>query len=152
IGFNAASLAPGANTRGKDRAMGFTGPGIACDYLDIEGPLHDTWPPQSHRHLFGDLALREWKADPKSKVRPPKRRHDRQEMGAGKNRPDPVPGIWTVHSDEPLADADRLLAKFLPRAFRRPVADDTRKRYVDRVAERLIAGDCFETAMRWAYR
>src|SRR5205814_9848398 len=27
IGFNAASLAPGANTRGKLRAMGFTGPG-----------------------------------------------------------------------------------------------------------------------------
>ena len=48
IGFNAASLAPGANTRGKDRAMGFTGPGIACDYLDIEGPLHDVWPPKSH--------------------------------------------------------------------------------------------------------
>ena len=27
-----------------------------------------------------------------------------------------------------------------------------RKQYVDRVAERLKAGDCFETAMRWAYR
>ena len=27
-----------------------------------------------------------------------------------------------------------------------------RKQYVERVAERLKAGDCFETAMRWAYR
>jgi hypothetical protein len=152
IGFNAASLAPGANTRGKDRAMGFTGPGIACDYLDIEGPLHDVWPPRSHRHLFGDLPLAEFKQADQPKVRAPKRRPDRQDMGAGKNRPDPVKGVWTIHSDQPLVDADKLLAKFLPRAFRRPVDAPTRKLYVAKVADRLKAGDCFETAMRWAYR
>jgi hypothetical protein len=152
IGFNAASLAPGANTRGKDRAMGFTGPGIACDYLDIEGPLHEVWPPPSHRHLFGDLPLVEFKPPENPGIRAPKRKLDRQDMGAGKNRPDPVKSIWTVHSAQPLADADRLLARFLPRAFRRPVDAETRKQYVARVAERLQAGDCFETAMRWAYR
>jgi hypothetical protein len=152
IGFNAASLTHNAHTRGKDRAMGFTGPGIACDYLDIEGPLHDVWPPQSHKRLFGDLSLVEFKPAENSSVRPPKRRLDRQEMGAGKNRPDPVKGIWTVHSAQPLADADRLLGAFLPRAFRRPVDAEIRKQYVNRVAERLKAGDCFETAMRWAYR
>ncbi|HYT91164.1 MAG TPA: DUF1592 domain-containing protein, partial [Gemmataceae bacterium] len=152
IGFNAASLAPGAPTRGKNRAMGFTGPGIACDYLDIEGPLHDVWPPRSHQHLFGDLPLVEFKQADNPKVRAPKRWPVRQEMGAGKNRPDPVKGIWTVHSEQPLVDADRLLATFLPRAFRRPVDGETRKQYVARVAERLKAGDCFETAMRWAYR
>jgi hypothetical protein len=132
--------------------MGFTGPGIACDYLDIEGPLHDVWPPRSHQHLFGDLPLLEFKQADQPRVRAPKRRPDRQDMGAGKNRPDPVKGTWTVHSDQPLIDADRLLAKFLPRAFRRPVDAATRKQYVARVAERLQAGDCFETAMRWAYR
>jgi hypothetical protein len=152
IGFNAASLAPGANTRGKDRALGFTGPGIACDYLDIEGPLHDVWPPRSHQHLFGDLPLVEFKPMENPKVRAPKRKLDRQEMGAGRNKPDPVKGIWTVQSEQPLVDADRLLAKFLPRAFRRPVDAETRKQYVARVAQRLEAGDCFETAMRWAYR
>ncbi|MBL8798413.1 MAG: DUF1592 domain-containing protein [Planctomycetia bacterium] len=152
IGYNAASLAPGAHTRGKERAMGFTGPGIACDYLDIEGPLHDAWPPQSHRHLFGDLPVTEFKAADQSGVRAPKRRVDRQAMGMGKNRPDPVKGIWTVESKQPLVDADRLLATFLPRAFRRPVAAEVRKQYVARVEERLKAGDCFETAMRWAYR
>lgn len=152
IGFNAASLAPGAQTRGKDRALGFTGPGIACDYLDIEGPLHEVWPPKSHRHLFGDLPLVEVKREVNPKVRGPKRKPVRQEIGAGKNRPDPDAGLWTVQSEEPLVDADRLLAKFLPRAFRRPVDAETRKEYVARVAERLKAGDCFETALRWAYR
>jgi hypothetical protein len=152
IGFNAASLAPGANTRGKDRAMGFTGPAIACDYLDIEGPLHDVWPPKSHQELFGDLPLVEFKPADNPKVRGPKRKLVRQDMGAGKNRPDPLSGVWTVRSEQPLADADRLLGRFLPRAFRRPVDAETRKLYVDRAAERLKAGDCFETAMRSAYR
>jgi len=152
IGFNAASLAPGGNTRGKDRAMGFTGPAIACDYLDVEGPLHDVWPPPGHRHLFGDLPLVEYKKADHPGERAPKRKLVRQEMGAGKNRPDPATGIWTVRSEQPLVDADRLLATFLPRAFRRPVDAETRKQYVARAAERLKAGDCFETAMRWAYR
>lgn len=152
IGFNAASLAPGAQTRGKNRAMGFTGPGIACDYLDIEGPLHDAWPPTSHQILFGDLPIVEFKQADEPKTRAPKRRPVRQEMGAGKNRPDPANGVWTIKSDKPLQDADRLLAKFLPRAFRRPVDAAVRKQYLAKVEERLRAGDCFESAMRWAYR
>ena len=152
IGFNAASLAPGAQTRGKLRAMGFTGPGIACDYLDIEGPLHDVWPPRSHKALFGDLPIAEFKQADHPKVRAPKRKLVRQEMGAGKNRPDPPNGLWTVHSDQPLVDADRLLAQFLPRAFRRQVAVETRKQYLAKVEDRLKAGDCFESALRWAYR
>ena len=152
LGFNAASLAMGANTRGKDRAMGFTGPGIACDYLDIEGPLHDAWPPASHKRLFGDLPLAEFKPAENPGVRPPARKPTRQEMGAGKNRPDPEPGIWTVRSDQPLADADRRLADFLPRAFRRPVDAATRAGYVAIVADRLKAGDGFEASLIRAYR
>jgi Protein of unknown function (DUF1592)/Protein of unknown function (DUF1588)/Protein of unknown function (DUF1587)/Protein of unknown function (DUF1595)/Protein of unknown function (DUF1585)/Planctomycete cytochrome C len=150
IGFNAASLAGGGNTRGKNRAMGYTGPGIACDYLDIEGPIHDVWPPHSHKILFGDLPLALW--DKTDKARPPMHRVARQEMGAGHNRPDPAGPLFTVRSEQPLVDADRLLAGFLPRAFRRPVDDATRSGYVKLVDNRLKAGDCFETAMRWAYR
>jgi hypothetical protein len=102
--------------------------------------------------LFGDLPIA--KFDPKEHVgvRPPPRTPDRQQLFMGKNRPDPVEGIWTVTSAKPLEDADRLLADFLPRAFRRPVSVDVRKQYVERVAGRLKAGDCFEVTMRWAYR
>jgi hypothetical protein len=151
IGFNAASLAP-AHTRGPKRAMGFTGPGITCDYLDVEGPLHETWPPLGHKRLFGEVLIKQF--DPKANpgVRPPSRTPDRQQLFMGKNKPDPVEGIWTVMSDKPLEDADRLLADFLPRLFRRPVTAEVRKQYVERVSERLKAGDCFEVAMRWAYR
>ncbi len=152
IGFNVASLAPAANYYKKKRAMEFTGPGIACDFLDVEGPIHDTWPPLGHRRLFGDLPIKEFVAKDHPGVKPPVRTPDRQQLFMGKNQPDPLPGLWAVASDQPLEDADRLFADFLPRAFRRPVPAEVRKQYVARVDERLKAGDCFELAMRWAYR
>ncbi|HND53415.1 MAG TPA: DUF1592 domain-containing protein, partial [Pirellulaceae bacterium] len=165
IGFNTASLAPVANYARKGRALAFTGPGIVCDWLDVEGPLHEVWPPRSHQTLFGALPLREFAAQQQSKpqtpghtqasdspsVRPPVRTRVRQ-LGAGRNRPDPDPGVWTVASEKPLEDADRLLADFLPRLFRRPIDESVRKQYVQLVAERLKVGDCFETAMRSAYK
>lgn len=52
--------------------------------------------------------------------------------------------MWTVQSQQQLADAHRLLGSFLPRLFRRPVADEVRQQYVAIVEERLAAGDCFE--------
>jgi hypothetical protein len=152
IGFNTASLAPVANYARKGRAMAFTGPGIACDWLDVEGPIHTAWPPTSHKTLFDNLPMTEFKiSQGKTTPRPPQRKQIRQ-IGAGMNRPDPSPGIFTVQSNQPLADADRLLARFLPKAFRRPVPLDVRNAYVNKVADRLKAGDCFESAMRWAYR
>lgn len=151
IGFNTASLAPVANYSRKGRAMAFTGPGIAVDWLDIEGPLHDVWPPAAHSVLFDDLPLREFNKEEHPGIRPPARKRVRQ-LGAGMNRPDPSSGLWTVHSEQPLVDAGRLLAALLPKAFRRPVGADVLEGYLARVEERLEAGDCFETAMRWAYR
>lgn len=151
IGYNAASLVSG-HTRGPKRAMGFTGPGIACDYFEVEGPIHDTWPPIGHKRLFGDLPIREFKPKDHPGIKPPPRTPDRQQLFMARNKPDPIEGIWSVHSDKPLEDADRLLADFLPRAFRRPVTAEIRKLYVARVAERIKAGDCIELAMRYAYR
>ena len=157
FGFNTASLAPvvlyRVGTWGqKDRTMGFTGPCIVNDWLEVEGPLHDVWPPRSHRLLFGDLPLVEFKAAEQKAIRPPARKPLRQEIIGAKNRPEPVAGLWTPQSAQPLVDADRLLAGFLPKAFRRPVDVSVRKAYVAKVEERLQAGDCFESAMRWAYR
>ena len=157
FGFNTASLAPvvlyRVGTWGqKDRTMGFTGPCIVNDWIEVEGPLHDVWPPRSHRLLFGEMPLTEFKAAEQKDVRPPTRKPLRQEIIGTKNRPEPVVGVWTPQSTNVLADADKLLASFLPKAFRRPVDAIVRKEYVAKVEERLKAGDCFETAMRWAYR
>ncbi len=157
FGFNTASLAHvvlyRVGTWGQlDRTMGYTGPCIVSDWLDVEGPLNDVWPPRSHRVLFGEVPMKEWKKEEQKDERPPVRRPLKQEVIGANNRPVPMKEIWTVQSENPLADADRLLADFLPNAFRRPVPEEVRKGYVARVAERLKAGDCFETAMRSAYR
>ncbi len=157
FGFNTASLAPvvlyRVGTWGQlDRTMGYTGPCIVSDWLDVEGPINDVWPPRSHRLLFGDGALTEFKLTDHKDIRPPVRKRLQQEIIGATNRPEQFKGIWTVQSEDPLADADRLLANFLPKAFRRPVDAEMRKGYVARVADRLKAGDCFETAMRSAYR
>jgi hypothetical protein len=152
-GCDVASLAPVANYSRKGRAMAFTGPGIAVDWVDVEGPLNEIWPPRSHRVVFGDLPIEEFVPQDHPNVRTPSRvPFEKIWLRLGKNVPDPVAGIWTVRSDQPLADADKLLSHFLPKAFRRPVSDETRVRYVGLVEERLKAGDSFESAMRWAVR
>ena len=153
ISFGTESLRTPFNNRNPPGIMGCTVPGIACDYVEIEGPLYESWPPKSHVRLFGDLPLVEFKPADHPGVRPPKRVSPRRFCAhQADNKPDPVTGVWTVRSERPLDDANRLLADFLPRAFRRPVPDEARQEYVAQVAARLEAGDCFETAMRWAYR
>jgi hypothetical protein len=152
IGFNTASLAPVANYSRKGRAMAFTGPGIACDWLDVEGPINEVWPPRAHKLLFGELPIVEFKAAEQANARAPKRSVLKQEIVHVTNRPDPTSGTWTVRSEKPLADAERLLSDFLPKAFRRPLDAALKQQYVSRVEDRLKAGDCFESAMRWAYR
>ncbi len=152
IGFNAASLAPGVNFSVPKRVMGVTAPGIACDWLDCEGPIHDVWPPMSHTRLFGDLPLVEFNPKQNPDVRPPLRKPVIQDSIPAHNKPDPVAGLWTVQSQQPLVDVRQLLRQFLPQAFRRPIDDDVCEQYVAMAAGRLAAGDCFETAMRSAYR
>jgi hypothetical protein len=154
IGFGTESLRVPLNNRGAPGGiMGITAPGIACDYVEVEGPLYESWPPPSHVRMFGDLPLVEFKAADHPGVQLPNRVRPRRAADhMADNKPDPVKGVWTVHSEQPLVDADRLLADFLPRAFRRPVAAAVRQEYLAEVAARLKAGDCFESAMRWAYR
>ena len=154
IGFGTETLLASPNVTQRPRGiMGLTAPGIACDYVEVEGPLYESWPPPSHVRMFGDLPLVEFKTADHPSVQPPTRvRPRRLADHAADNKPDPVKGVWTVHSEQPLVDADRLLADFRPRAFRRPVAAEIRQEYLAEVAARLKAGDCFESAMRWAYR
>jgi hypothetical protein len=152
LGFNAASLAHIYIYNRKDHAMGFTGPGIVSDWLEVEGPIHDIWPPRSHRLLFGDLPIVKFNAKTEAGVHPPARVQLRQEILGAVNRPDPVSGLWTVRSDHPLVDANQCLKRFLPLAFRRPVPDDVTRAYVGLAERRLAVGDSFEAAMRSAFR
>jgi mono/diheme cytochrome c family protein len=109
----------------KTGANAWEGPGLAIDWIDVEGPLNATWPPESHRRLFGDL---------------------RQASFPSYNFRDRV----EVVSSEPLADADRILRSFARRAFRRAVTDADVKPFVALFEAKLGEQRTFEQAIRAA--
>ncbi len=105
----------------KVGADNYTGPGLAVQWIEVEGPLHDTWPPDSHRRLLGDL-----------RQAPVMNNRNRIE----------------VVSNDPEANAERIIRAFARRAFRRTVTDDDIKPFVALVKSRLAEKHTFEQAVR----
>ena len=137
------------------RAMKHVGPGVAIDWFEIEGPINATWPPESHKRLFGDLPIKALAKE--GEVIPPQREEVRSMGGY-------VPSIYfdltpqerkppleTVQSAQPEADARTLLSTFLPMAFRRDVTPEEIDPYLALLRSRIAAKDCFEDAMRRVY-
>ncbi|NQW46815.1 MAG: DUF1587 domain-containing protein, partial [Planctomycetes bacterium] len=140
----------------KGSTSAYVGPGIAIDWLEVEGPLHESWPPESHRRLFADLPLVPFDAN--TGGRPPFREPVKQIVGNAypSNREltkdDTAPPLVSVASSTTEADAVRLLFSFIPKAFRRDVTNDEVLQYAQLANARVAAGDCFEDAMIHAYK
>lgn len=117
----------GANTVKQVGGEYWNGPGLAVQFIEVEGPLNETWPPESHRRLFGDMPQKKF---------PIYNFSDRVE----------------VVSDEPLVDAERILTKFARRAFRRTVIAEDVTPFVSIVQSKLDGGYTFELAMRAALK
>lgn len=103
----------------------YNGPGLKVHWIEIEGPLHDRWPPESHRQIFGDLA----------------------------QAPAPIYNFRNrveVVSKEPEADAAHILRRFARRTFRRSVTDEDIRPFVALVKVKLAANHTFEQAVRAA--
>jgi hypothetical protein len=116
-----------AQTVNKVGSDDWEGPGLAVQFMEVEGPLYDAWPPESHRRIFGDL----------------------------EQKPAPIYNQSTrveVVSRDPLADAERILRGFTRRAFRRTVTDDDVLPFVEVVRGRLAEKYSFEQAMRAALK
>ena len=102
-------------------------PGIAVDWLEIEGPLSSaTWPPASHRILFDNLPIKASQA------------------------PHGLP--VDVLTEHPRQEARRLLRRFVKHAARQPVADDARLRFERLILSRLEQGVPFAEAMLSGYK
>lgn len=113
----------GAQTVHKIGADKYEGPGLAVQFVEIEGPLHDAWPPESHRRIFGEL----------------------------EQKPSPIfnnSKRVEVVSKDPEADAEKIIRDFARRAFRRSVADADVKPFIELVKTRLAAKYSFEKAVR----
>jgi hypothetical protein len=134
----------------------YCGPGIALDWVEVEGPLFGQWPPRSHVALFGDLPIRSF--DQGTEILAPRRTVVRQRSRSSMARPtnasipkeESEPPLESVFSGHPEEDATRLLAQFLPRAFRRPVTTEEVQAYVQIVARELQRHACFEDAVKEA--
>lgn len=105
----------------------YTGPGLVIQWVEIEGPLIENWPPPSHKALFGDLPQRAIKGAEGS-------------------------GRVEVISTQPLVEAERILTDFARRAFRRPVTASDMAPVFSRVRDKLEKHATFEEAVRIGLR
>ncbi len=110
------ALPPAVEKIGADK---YTGPGLVIQWVDVEGPILESWPPPSHKAIFGDLK--------QTRIAP-----DRYE----------------VASQQPLVDAERILHEFARKAFRRPVNEEDIEPFLARVKSKLDQNYSFEQAMR----
>ncbi|MEI6713217.1 MAG: DUF1592 domain-containing protein [Verrucomicrobiota bacterium] len=137
-------------------ATTYSGPGIALDWFEVEGPLFSQWPPASHKALFGELPFKPF--DSASGLRPPHRQIVKQiavnarPRGAEISKEDTSPPLVTVSTEHPLEDASQLLSTFLPKAFRRAVDTNEIAQYVAITKQHLEAKSTFEEAMRETYK
>lgn len=131
-------------------------PGVAIEWIEVEGPIHDVWPPAGQRSLFGDLPVRNW--TPEDGVAKPvqqvwsRGRHPASQPKDGYGLRNEKRPVVHVVSGEPSRDGRRLIASFLRRAFRRPVTAAEVSIYADLFESRLKAGDHFQDALKDAYR
>ena len=98
-------------------------PGVVFRWLEVEGPVLDRWPTTGQTLLFGDLPL----------------------------KPAATGGGIDVVTADPRADARKLLAAFLARAYRRPVPPAEVERFMPVVEHSLKAGNRFAEAMLSGY-
>src|SRR5690606_26225829 len=102
-------------------------PGVAFQELTIRGPLSpESWPPESHRVLFGDLPIR----------------------AAAKGATLPV----EVVSETPREDARKLMRRFASAAARQPLREEEVLIFEELVLARLDAGIPFTEAMLAGYK
>jgi hypothetical protein len=109
----------------------FTGPGLALQWVEAEGPILDQWPPVSLKRLFGDTPL--------LKMDDPKRKRDRRIA-------------YELRPEDPNAAARTALEQFATRAFRRPLEPGEIEPFVKLVDLGLEAERPFVEAMRVGFR
>lgn len=117
------------NFAAKDKAKyeTFRAHGIGLKWFEMEGPLINQWPPESHQRLLGDLELQST---------------DEQPNGLN----------YRVVTDDPITDARGLLGRFIRRAYRRPQREGDLLIPMQMVRRRLKRDEPFIDALMAGYR
>lgn len=111
-------------------------PGVAFQWLEVEGPLFEQWPPVGHRLLFDDLEIVELP----------------EAVGAGTGRAATRggSGIQVIPKDAGR-DIERLMRRFLGVAYRRSVEGLDVARFAGLVRGAIQNGHSFTDAMIAGY-
>lgn len=99
-------------------------PGLVMRWIEVEGPLLDTWPSAGYQQLFADLPFK------------------KATTGALKIE---------VTPRDVNQDAERLLRRFVQQAYRRPVSPAEEVRFLPLIKETMRTGSNFTEAMLTGY-
>jgi hypothetical protein len=131
-GYGIGIDAQGKSVWNVDTVKDWKVPGMALEWVEIEGPLFEQWPPQSVSRVFGDSSVR--KLEKK--------------------------GAWTQNGhiayelapENPKSASADAIQRFAQRAFRRPLQDGQADRFIALAHSELDSGRTYEQAMRVALR
>ncbi len=128
-------------------------PGYAVQWMEVEGPLADESTGAGYRLLFGDLPLR--RLEPGARggmlemVPPPLPPDAPRPPGPPSFRLEQVP--VEVLTEKPEQDGERLLRRFMARAYRRPVQEEDVQRFLALFREQFGLGHGFAKSLLAAY-
>ncbi|TWT54789.1 hypothetical protein Pla22_24430 [Rubripirellula amarantea] len=136
--------------RGNPNATSEGVPGFAMNWLELEGPLSESWPPQSYQALFGDLPFKVHESEERLPL--PPLLTEETLIGWTERSPGIPDRRVDVLPSDPDADARRLLVAFVKNAYRSPIADDAViEPYFEIYKEATAIGQSFTDAMISAY-
>lgn len=97
-------------------------PGVAFQWLEVEGPLYEAWPTPGQHLISGDLPVKET-----------------------------APGKLEIVPNDPVKDGERLVREFVRGALRRPVQDSDTQPFVELFQTARGTGVSFTEALLTAY-
>jgi hypothetical protein len=109
----------------------FTGAGLALQWVEVEGPLLESWPPPSVKALFGET--------PVTKIEETRKNRDKRVA-------------YELAPEDARVAAKAALERFATRAFRRPLEPGEADRFVKLATDALDAGEQFVSAFRVGIR
>lgn len=117
-------------------------PGVAFQWMEVDGPLFDEWPTLSHRLLFDTLPLEN---------KPQRQEPAEESTSFRRRRPPPLPAGVNVISTDVDADVERLLRRFIESVYCRPAEPVDIERFKRVIQSALDTGFSFTDAMIAGY-
>lgn len=127
-------------------------PGVAFQWIEIEGPLPSESAGAGYNQLFGNLPLRRLNSGESGgvtvQVVPPRTGQTGGLGGRGARMQDVAVDVVSEH---PREDAERLLRAFMLRAYRRPVEQAHVKRFLELFDDQMKLGHGFTRSLITSY-